>query len=339
MFKQGCSFSSLLLYHHNCTTYTSGSNVSGLFPGNISTSSWQEGRSAKTCPLPFRILLGSCTHSNYIQLARTLSHATAGWTVFALGYSVPVENQGSHYYGRRQNWYLGTSSTSPITYRHTNRLHSTNPVLLCFSVWFSFVFYWKVTSSFSFVFHLDDILIVKTVSSSFFCLFVFPSLNILQALGLQVSTCWCVPSFHRWWLCHLPHCSCWEFYSPFPWAPSGSFRLVPTMGSSRCHKFLLRSHRKFRNTSPWANKYLTYLWAKMALPWARSCRTCSMAKSTHIYPNIWRKCSRYQEWARKQHPRKAKVTSRPWAVTEQRPSKTLTCDPGVGELSFRIFLF
>lgn len=57
------------------------------------------------------------------------------------------------------------------------------------------------------------------------------------------------------------------------------------MGSSRCLKFL-SSHRKFHNINPWANKYLTYLWVKMALPWARSCPTCNMAKSTHIYPNI-----------------------------------------------------
>lgn len=136
------------------------------------------------------------------------------------------------------------------------------------------------------------------------------SLSRQQSLCLQVLTVSVCSIFRRWWLCHPGLNSCWECCSPFHWAPSGSLRLVPTMESSRCHlKFLLRYHRKFHNTSRWASKYLTCLWAKMAFPWARRFLTCSMAKSTHTYPSIWRKSSLCQEWARRWYPRKAKVTS------------------------------
>lgn len=155
----------------------------------------------------------------------------------------------------------------------------------------------------------------------------FFSPNKLQSLALLVFTMSVYTFLHRWWLGHLPLCSCWECCLPFPWAPSSSSKLVPTMESSHCHlKFLLRSHHKFRNTSPWASKYLTFLWEKMALMWARNCHTCSMAKSIHTYPSIWRKFSRRQEWARKRHPRKAKVTSHSGAVIRQQLSKVLKCE-------------
>lgn len=302
MFNQGWGF----FYHGapQCASFTSQSKVSDLFLGILASRKDEEEEHAHSS---LGYFLGAAPVTNYIQLARTLSDGHT-WL------------RGLCSRLLRSSWKSGVT----ILWKKAELILRDNSQSLLQSIVLPTAFTWLILlfSVFCLIFlccllkaKFFPLVFCPWSSEKKDCVFlcVFSSFSNYSPITWPAGFTMPVPSFppHRWWLCHLPLCSCWECCLPFPWAPSGSLRPVPTMGSSHCLKFLLRSNHKFHSTSPWASKYLTCLWAKMALPWARSFPICSMAKSIHICPNIWRKCSRCQGWARKQLPRKAKVTTNP----------------------------
>ena len=119
---------SLLLQHPQFPAFTSWSKVSGPFPGSIAIFQ-PGGRSKRAWPLPFRILLGSCTR-DHTQSAGTLSQGhiqlNCPHSRLAL-FQLKVRGSDTMEEGRIHG--QGKLAVSPIACNSTNCLHLTDPTV------------------------------------------------------------------------------------------------------------------------------------------------------------------------------------------------------------------